>query len=288
MKAVILAAGQNDALHWPLLIDKPKSLYSYQGQIQLERVINNLKHIVAEEDIIVVAGYKAQKIRQFIQQKGFKVRIAENQSYTESALFSLKAGLEGIDDDVLLLLADESIALHNLKQVAQEKNALVCLVSDKYPYYCVNLFKISKDNLTYFTDERYLKPDFLKEVQAFLTNDLESKEYDPAHLQGFMPEQLEIKSGIALGLMCLDIIRRIGKLDEVIRIVGKDTPSDLTTVPYDENRDYIDDLDHFRQTDDYQNNRWLRLYFDWQINGLKVLDLLTRIGRRLSLLNRQH
>src|ERR1700674_1081135 len=124
MKAVILAAGANNprkfnnarevGIRFPVLA-KPKSLYSYHGKIQLQHLLEDLRQLGLEEKTRIVVGYKKEQIRAFVRDRGFKVELVENPRYHESALYSVIAGLQGVDEDVLLLFADERISLPTLQ-----------------------------------------------------------------------------------------------------------------------------------------------------------------------------
>jgi hypothetical protein len=62
-----------------------------------------------------------------------------------------------------------------------------------------------------------------------------------------------------------------------VPITPVSAPTELTTLPYNENRDYIDDLDNFTQTDEYQNNMLLKYYFDGQKHLLRLSKLFKRM-----------
>ena len=124
MKIAILAAGKSD--YFPVFIDRPKCLYHLNGKIQLERVVDDCLNFVAEDDIIVVAGYKYKKIENFLK-KYPKVRLKVNEKYFGPAIFSYRKAAENEDDDIVFICADESIKLHNIKKIcdSQKKNGFI-------------------------------------------------------------------------------------------------------------------------------------------------------------------
>lgn len=81
MKAIILAAGQGTRLI-PLTAENPKTLVRAAGRPILQHQIEAyLGAGIAERDIFVVAGYLADKIRAFVNEKYDAVNIIENTEY---------------------------------------------------------------------------------------------------------------------------------------------------------------------------------------------------------------
>lgn len=101
MKAVILAAGQGSRLR-PLTDDRPKCLVEVRGRSLLERSRAVLRR-VGVDDILVVAGYRAAKIRDL----GFPIVVNPDYATTNmvASLFCARAALAG-DDDVLVCYGD--------------------------------------------------------------------------------------------------------------------------------------------------------------------------------------
>ena len=264
MKVVILAAGANNprrfkntrevGIRFPVFA-KPKCLYSYHGKVQLQRVLEDVRQLGLEERTRIVVGYKSDHIRAFVRDHGFKVELVENPRYRESALYSVIAGLHGVDEDVLLLFADEGLKLQTLRGLIRTEGRLGFLLTKHFPYNCVNALKIGREALALFRDRRYLSDEFLADVRRFMTD------HAGRPLTGDTPPPigLGIGSGWALGFICLDIIRRVGKLDKVTTPII--SGGDLSPVPFDDSVDYVNDLDRFDQTDEYRDSALLRLGF---------------------------
>src|SRR3989338_7913014 len=75
MKAVILAAGKGTRM-LPLTKDIPKVLIKVNGKPFLYYLLKNLQ-LAGYDDFCIVAGYKMEKIKQFLEEFGFKAEIAE-------------------------------------------------------------------------------------------------------------------------------------------------------------------------------------------------------------------
>lgn len=109
MKVAILAAGDNRK-YFPLFFNKPKCLYHQNGVVQIERVINDVKTIVSEKDIIIVGGYKFNELEKYIKEKHPLITIRNNEKYLESAIYSFRKAVENIEDDFVFMFGDESIS----------------------------------------------------------------------------------------------------------------------------------------------------------------------------------
>ena len=84
MKALILAAGLGSRLR-PLTDQKPKALVQYNGRELIDYQISALASQQIEE-IIVVVGYEASRIKNFIKANypTLKIRIIENKEFSSS------------------------------------------------------------------------------------------------------------------------------------------------------------------------------------------------------------
>jgi len=117
LKGVIMAAGNINKWFWKeypteKMVDyKPKCLLKYKGEPVLEQTIKLLKKHSIEE-IIIVVGYLDSQIREFVTQKGFKVKFLYNPDSTKhGALHSLLLGLNEIDGDETFLLVMGDVVL---------------------------------------------------------------------------------------------------------------------------------------------------------------------------------
>jgi len=179
MKAIILAAGPTlsvkQAKNYPLYFpedSKPKCLFHFGGEILLERQVRLLNEC-GVTDIRVVVGYKKEMIQQFIEEKKWDVETVYNPDYPPGNAFldgrktgrgwlkgltSVRVGLQGVDDDVLVTLGD--VSLH--------ENGLTRILQDKYKQAVIkfNLFKISKEKLPLL--RKYRKPGLAKSLYDFI------------------------------------------------------------------------------------------------------------------------
>lgn len=256
MKVAILAAGDNRK-YFPLFINKPKCLYHQNGEVQLERVINDAKAIVDEKDIIVVGGYKYKKVEKYLKKNHPHITFKNNQKYLEPAIYSFRAAIEDVNDDFVFMFGDESINLKNIKKIAESDKKLSIMYHDKHYYYSLGIFKLRKDNLYIINDDKYLDLEEIKKIYKYANG----KEYEG----GF-----SINSGICIGYMMIDMITRIGGFEK-IEYPGLYKGSDIDFIHYDPSLEYFPDLDNIYATDEYKNNFVLKVYNKFFSNPVKEL-----------------
>ena len=201
MKIAILAAGASNG--FPLLIARPKCLYYFGGEVQLERVIKVAQKFVSDKDIIVVAGYKHNQIKKYIKKKHPQIDCRVNIGYSKAAVLSLRKAIEGINDDVVFMMADENISEENVEKICKSNKKMAIMCHDIYYYYSLGILKLRKDVLHIINDDEYLSLDYIKEVYCF------------AHNKSTCDEILKIESGVCLGYTIIDFIRRIGNIRKV-------------------------------------------------------------------------
>lgn len=264
MKIVILAAGTSA---FPPLIDKPKSLYHYNGQVQLGRVINDAKTIVDEKDIIVVGGYKYKYIERYLKENFPQVTLKVNHRYREAGVYSLRKAIENEDCDIVFMLSDESISRKNVKRIADSARKMSLLCHDTYYYYSLGIFKLRHDVLDIINDDKYLSMDYMKEVYCFAH---QKKTYDG----GF-----NINSGVCIGYMTIDFVRRIGNIAKIENPVETYHGDDIDFLHYDPATEYIKDLDYIQFTEEYRDSLFIRLYTHSYLFGKRVINKLKRIIR---------
>ncbi len=110
MKAILLAATGGRSLEhgFPIFSNKPKCLYSFCGQIQLERIIKQLFEVGFKEgDIEIVAGFRYLKIIDFLKKKDWNIKVKINENWKKSASYTLLKAIENIQENCLLITADE-------------------------------------------------------------------------------------------------------------------------------------------------------------------------------------
>lgn len=263
MKIAILVAGYSK--YFPIFIDKPKCLYHLNGQIQLEKVIEDAKQFVSEKDIIVVAGYKHKCIEKFIESNYPEIEVRVNEKYMQPAIYSFRKAVEGIDDNVVFMFGDESISRKNIGRIANSTRKMAILYHDTFYYYSVGILKLRKDVLNIVNDDKYLSEDFLKDIYKFSNN---GKEYDYS---------FSINSGICIGYIIIDFVRRLGNIQKI------ENPStyigtDIDFLHFDPKTEYLPDLDYISDTDEYKNSFLLRLYCATISRVIKKVLRLCRIN----------
>lgn len=246
MKIAILAAGTSK--YFPLFIDRPKCLYHLDGEIQLERVIKMAKNFVPEEDIIVIGGYKYKQIERFLKENYPRIELRVNREYSGPAVHTFRTAAENINDDMVFMLGDENISYRNVERICKSTKGMAIMCHDEYYYYSVGIMKVRKDNLHIIKDDCYLSMDYMKEVYCFAN---QKKEYDGI---------FTINSGICLGYMFIDIVRRIGKIEKIENPMLTYKGEDVDFIHYDPKIEYIPDIDYIEDTDEYKESLILRLY----------------------------
>jgi len=105
MQALILAGGEGTRLR-PLTNDRPKGMVSLNGKPLLEHVLHELPDAVT--DIIIIIGYKGEKIREYFKDewKGKPIRyvVQEKQRGTWDAVYLAK-GL--VNQKFIMLYGDD-------------------------------------------------------------------------------------------------------------------------------------------------------------------------------------
>lgn len=266
MKIAILAAGTSK--YFPLFFDKPKCLYHLDGIIQLQRVIEVAKQFVDEKDIIVVGGYKYKYIKEFLKQYP-RITLKINEKYNGPAIYSFRKAIDGENDDILFLLADENISKKNIERIADSKRKMSILCHDNYYYYSVGILKLRKDVFELINDDKYLSMETMKEIYCF-AND--KKEYDGC---------FTINSGICLGYVFIDLVRRIGSIRKIENPLTTYHGKDIDFIHYSPKEEYTPDLDYYSDTDEYKNSKLMRFYYDVISNTLRHLGRAPKKLRRI-------
>lgn len=259
MKIAILAAGTSK--YFPLFIDKPKCLYHLDGMIQLQRVIEDAKCFVNEKDIIVVGGYKYKYIKDFLDKHYPRIKLKVNENYKSSAIFSFRKAVEGENDDIVFMLGDESINRLNIERIASSKKKMAILCHDEYYYYSVGILKLRKDVFKIVEDNKYLSMDTMKEIYCFANN---KEVYDGC---------FTISSGICLGYIFIDLVRRIGGIEKIENPIISYNGDEIDFIHFNPKEEYTPDLDYFSDTDEYKQSKALRFYSDY------ISDRLRHLGR---------
>lgn len=255
MKIAILAAGTSNC--FPLFIDRPKCLYHLDGEVQLERVIKVAESFVEDNDIIVVAGYKYKYIYNYLKKHHPHIEFRVNYDYAKAAIYSLRKAVENVDDDVVFMLGDENISEKNVARICSSDRKMAIMCHDTFYYYSVGIMKLRKDAIPIVNDDCYLSLDYIKEIYCF------------AHNKNTCDEILKMNSGVCLGYTTIDFVRRIGKIEKVENPVTHYNGDDIDFIHFVPEDEYIPDVDHFYDTDEYKNSSLQRFYSDYVSDTIK-------------------
>ena len=103
MRLIILAAGKSNRIYSK--IKKHKCLIKVNGISLIDKIINDSKEIKIINQIDIVVGFK----KKILKQKLYKhnVNFIDNKDYSKKdMLYSLKAGLENVNEDLLISYSD--------------------------------------------------------------------------------------------------------------------------------------------------------------------------------------
>lgn len=105
MKAVILAAGLGSRLR-PITDNLPKCMVPVNGQPIINKQISNLlENGFREDEIIVVGGYKAEVLEEYLNVHFPNVKLIKNVRYAETNnMYSLYLALKEVGEESLLLM----------------------------------------------------------------------------------------------------------------------------------------------------------------------------------------
>ena len=139
IKAVILAAGRGKRIS-AHMNNKPKPLIPIFGKTLIEYPLEALKENGIEECVIVV-GYKAEKIREYLsdgEKYGLKIEYVYNPEFDDGNGVSLYHARQLLDENepFLVLMADHLVDSEIIGKALQniENKPLLCIdYSPKYP-----------------------------------------------------------------------------------------------------------------------------------------------------------
>lgn len=125
MRVIVLAAGQGSRL-MPLTADRPKCMVVLDGRPLLHHLLRSLRS-VGLEDIVVVAGYRADRI----DAPGCQLVVNPNYMTTNmvTSLFCASPWMSG-DTDVLVCYADTVFEPRVIRTVVEEAEGDLVVASD--------------------------------------------------------------------------------------------------------------------------------------------------------------
>src|SRR5579884_776286 len=94
----IMAAGKGTRLK----SKHPKVLHEVGGKALLAHVIAAARPVAAPEDIYVIVGHEAEKVRQAVAESGVQFVVQEPQRGTGHALMCAAPGLKKYEDVIVL------------------------------------------------------------------------------------------------------------------------------------------------------------------------------------------
>lgn len=104
MIALIIAAGMGNRLGG-LTAERPKALVPVAGRELILRALDFVDHPAVKRRI-VVTGYQADHLSDFLQARAPGVEAVYNPRFAEGSVLTVQAGLPLIDDDLLLMNVD--------------------------------------------------------------------------------------------------------------------------------------------------------------------------------------
>ena len=125
-KAIILAAGVGNRLR--SVTDDPKCLLNINGAPLLERYVDALDYL-GISDIVIVVGYKKEKIIEFVKECNFQgnIKFIENPDFTKGSILSLYMARDELDGNVIVMDSDVYFEIEILAKLmdTNQENAVV-------------------------------------------------------------------------------------------------------------------------------------------------------------------
>jgi choline kinase len=146
MKAVILSAGQGKRL-MPLTANDPKCLLNIEGQTLIEWQINAL-HNAGIDQVAVVVGYQAGRVRQLLHRRYDSLRVWSlyNPTYAwADNLFSCWVARAEMDEEFMLLNGDTIFEAAVVKRLLQTPVHPVTVATHQKHYYDADDMKVALD-----------------------------------------------------------------------------------------------------------------------------------------------
>lgn len=142
MHLIILAAGRNSRIFKE--IGKHKCLLTVDNKTLLSKIIDDSLSIGIKK-IIIVVGYKSNKLKKFIRINHKKIKIIKNTDYLKTdMLHSAVLALRKLNDDIIISYSDIIYDKEILKKIVKlkSKNILIPIKLD-----WKKVWKIRKKNI---------------------------------------------------------------------------------------------------------------------------------------------
>ena len=211
MKAVLLAAGLGTRLR-PITNEVPKCMVPVNGMPIIEKQILNLVEN-GVKDIYVVAGYKRDVLKAFLNEKYPFVHVIENEVYdTTNNMFSLYMTMDFVRGSEFLLMnsdvfhdANIEVGLINSK----ENNMVAC----EYGRYIEESMKITVNDDTITHISKQISP-------------------EDAYATSIDVYKIGVEAGNILFDMCIDIIENQGNRNSWTEVALDQIFSKIDFYPY--------------------------------------------------------
>jgi choline kinase len=130
MKAVIVAAGRGTRING----EKPKTLLPFHEGTVLSTIIANLS-TVGVSDIVIVVGYQADQIREYVARNRARfvpaITLVENQEFMRGNGISVLSSEKVVgDDNFILSMSDHIVTPSAIRRVAASPSAANVLLVD--------------------------------------------------------------------------------------------------------------------------------------------------------------
>ena len=120
MKAIILAAGKGVRM-LPLTLDRPKIFVEVNGKPFLMHILDRLYQAgFCDNDIAIVAGYKKEKIEEYLEEHNLAVTVIEQPALlgTGDALYQARSFVD--EEDFIALYGDNLFSVDDFVNVQRE------------------------------------------------------------------------------------------------------------------------------------------------------------------------
>lgn len=211
MKAVLLAAGLGTRLR-PITDEVPKCMVPVNGMPIIEKQIQNLIENNVEE-IYVVAGYKREVLKAFLNEKYPFVHVIENDVYdSTNNMFSLYMTMEYVRGSEFLLMNSDvfhDACIEDGLIKAEEANMIAC----EYGRYIEESMKITVNDGVIEHISKQITPE-----EAFATS--------------IDVYKIGVEAGNILFDMCIDIIENQGNRNSWTEVALDHIFSKINFHPY--------------------------------------------------------
>lgn len=211
MKAVLLAAGLGTRLR-PITNEVPKCMVPVNGMPIIEKQILNLVEN-GVMDIFVVAGYKREVLKAFLNEKYPFVHVIENEVYdTTNNMFSLYMTMDFVRGSEFLLMNSDVFHDANIEAGlinSKENNMVAC----EYGRYIEESMKITVNDDTITHISKQISP-------------------EDAYATSIDVYKIGVEAGNVLFDMCIDIIDKQGNRNSWTEVALDQIFSMIDFYPY--------------------------------------------------------